>query len=121
MITPDELREIAMGSPEVEEGPPVPAARRVMAFQLAGKSFLGLEQGGLTITLSPAERDARAIAVSHPNAHEEIWRNGKFLGLRMELSQISSCELRNMIELSWRHSAPKSLQIGSETSRAGIR
>ena len=27
--------------------------------------------------------------------------------LRMELSKISSCELRNMIELSWRHSVPR--------------
>ncbi len=91
-------------------------ARRVTSFKVRGKSFLGLEKGGLTMTLSLAERDARATAVSHPNGHEEIWRNGKFLGLRMELSKISSRELRNMIELSWRHSAPKRIadQFGNK-------
>lgn len=107
MITPNELRNIAMSFPEVEEGPPVPAARRIMAFKVAGKSFLGLEKGGLMMTLSLAEHDARAIAASHPNAHEEIWRKGKFLGLRLDLSKISSHQLRRMIELSWRNSAPK--------------
>jgi hypothetical protein len=106
-ITPDELRKIALSFPEVEEGPPVPAAGRVLAFKVAGKSFLGLEKGGVTVTLSLAEGDARAIATTNRHAHEEIWRNGKFLGLWLDLSRVSSRELRKMIELSWRHSAPK--------------
>lgn len=59
------------------------------------------------MTLSLAEHDARAIEASHPNAHEEIWRNGKFLGLRLDLSKISSCKPRSMVQLSWLHSAPK--------------
>jgi hypothetical protein len=45
MITPDELRKIAMSFPEVEEGLPLPAARRVLAFKVAGKSFLGFGAG----------------------------------------------------------------------------
>ncbi len=115
MITPDELRKIAMSLPGVEEGPPVPAARRIMAFKVAGKSFLGLEKGGLMMTLTLAEHDARAIAASHPNAYEEIRRNGRFLGIRLDLSKISSRALRSVVELSWRHSAPKRIadQYGS--------
>ena len=34
-----------MTLPEVEEGPPVQAARRIAAFKVAGKSFLGVEKG----------------------------------------------------------------------------
>jgi len=96
-----------MSLPEVEEGPAVPAARRIQAFKVAGKSFLGLEKGGLTITLSLASREADRIAAAHPSACQEIWRNGKFMGLRLDLSKIASRDLRKMIELSWRHSAPK--------------
>jgi hypothetical protein len=119
MIIPDELRKIAMSLPEVEEGPPVPAARRILAFKVAGKSFLGLENGGLTMTLSLAEHDARAIEASNPNGHEEIWRHGKLLGLRLDLSKISSRELLSMVELSWRHSAPKRIaaQYGNRQAK----
>lgn len=39
MITPDELRKVAMSLPEVEEGPPVPSGRGILAFKVAGKSF----------------------------------------------------------------------------------
>ena len=116
MIALNEIRDIAMSFPEVEEGPPVPAARRILAFKVAGKSFLGVEKGGVSMTLSLAEDEARMIADAHPNAHQQIWRNDKFMGIRLDLSKTSSRELRKMIELSWRHSAPKRVadQYGSQ-------
>jgi hypothetical protein len=80
-----------------------------LAFKVAGKSFLGVEKGAQTMTLSLSECDATAIVASHPNVYEEMWRNDKFMGGRLDLSEISSRELRSMIELSWRHSAPKSV------------
>lgn len=99
-----------MSLPHVEEGPPVPAARRILAFKVAGKSFLGIEKGGLTLTASLAEDKAKALAVAHPDAYEEIWRNGKtFMGVRVNISKLTSRELRELIEQSWRHSAPKSI------------
>ncbi|HXR75765.1 MAG TPA: MmcQ/YjbR family DNA-binding protein [Bryobacteraceae bacterium] len=108
MIGLNEVRAIAMTLPEVEEGPPVQAARRMAAFKVAGKSFLGVERGGATITVSLAEKEAKAIAAERPDAYEEIWRNGTiFMGLRVDLSKISSRGLRELIEKSWRHSAPK--------------
>jgi hypothetical protein len=96
-----------MTLPEVEEGSPVQAARRIAAFKVAGKSFLGVEKGGATITVSLAEEEAKAIAAERPDAYEEIWRNGEiFMGLRVHLSKVSSRGLRELIEKSWRHSAP---------------
>jgi hypothetical protein len=98
---------MVLSLPEVEEGPPVPAARRIVAFKVAGKSFVGVEKGGLTLTVSLAEEEAKAIAAAHPNAYEEIWRNRTtFMGLRVDMSQLGSRELRELIERSWRHSAP---------------
>jgi hypothetical protein len=108
LIELSELRAIAMTLPEVEEGPPVQAARRIAAFKVAGKSFVGVEKGGVTMTVSLAEREAKALVAEQPDAHEEIWRNGKmFMGLRVDLSKVTARHVRELIEKSWRHSAPK--------------
>lgn len=95
------------GFAEVEEGPPVRAARRIAAFKVAGKSFLGLELGGKPMTLSLPEKAGKAVAATNPDAYEEIWRNRKkFMGVRVDLSVISAARVRDLIEMSWRHSAP---------------
>jgi hypothetical protein len=108
LIGLSELRAIAMTLPEVEEGSPVQAAHRIAAFKVAGKSFVGVEKGGVTITVSLAEKEANALAAEHPNAYEEIWRNRKiFMGLRVDLSKVPAQRVRELIEKSWRHSAPK--------------
>jgi hypothetical protein len=86
----------------------VPAARRIAGFKVAGKSFLGVEKGCVTMTVSLAEKDAKAFAAEHPDACEEIWRNGKiFMGLRVDLSKVPGRQVRALIEKSWRHSAPR--------------
>jgi hypothetical protein len=99
---------MAMILPEVEEGPPVPAARRIASFKVAGKSFVGVEKGGMSMTVSLSEKEAKAVVAEHPGAYEEIWRNGKiFMGLRVDLSKVPAARVRELIEKSWRHSAPK--------------
>jgi hypothetical protein len=110
LIGLNELRAIAMTLPEVEEGPPVRAARRIAAFKVAGKSFLGVETGAGTITVSLGEKEVRAVAAEHPDAYQEIWRNGKiFMGLRVDLSKVPARRVRELVEKSWRHTAPKRL------------
>lgn len=104
MISVDQIRSIAMALPHVEEGPPVPAARRIAGFKVAGKSFLGVEAGGETITVSLAESDAKKFAAEHPEIYEEIWRNKKIVvGLRANLSKLSARRASDLIERSWRH------------------
>jgi hypothetical protein len=106
MIGVAEIRAIALALPQVEEGPPVPAARRIAAFKVAGKSFVGVETGGASMTVSLPENEARAFVAKNPGAYEEIWRNGTvFMGLRVNLSAISADRVRDLIERSWRHSA----------------
>lgn len=91
MIGLREIKAIAMSMPEVEEGSPVKAARRIAAFKVAGKSFVGVETGGATMTVSLAEKEGKALAAEDPEAYEEIWRNGKiFMGLRVDLSKVSA-------------------------------
>jgi hypothetical protein len=108
LIGRSELRAIAMTLPEVEEGPRVPPAGRVAAFKVAGKGFLGVEKGCVTMTVSLAEKEAKAVAAKHPDACEQIWRNGKtFMGLRVDLSKVPSRQIRGLIEKSWRNMAPR--------------
>jgi hypothetical protein len=108
LIRLSEIRAIAMSLPEVEEGRPVQAARRIAAFKVAGKSFVGVEEGEATMTISLGEKEAKGVAGEHPEAYEEIWRQGKvFMGLRVELSKLPARRVRELIERSWRHSAPK--------------
>ena len=109
MIGLTEIRAIAMALPKVEEGPPVRAANRIAGFKVAGKSFVGVEVGGKSMTVSLPEKEAKSIAAEDPEAYEEIWRNGNiFMGLRVDLSVISAEKVRELIERPWRHSAPKS-------------
>lgn len=108
MTTLKAIRKFVMTLPEVEEGPPVKAARRIAAFKVAGKSFLGIETGETTITVSLNEEQARAFTGEHPDACEEIWRNGTtFMGLRVNLSKVPASIVRELIQKSWLHSAPK--------------
>jgi hypothetical protein len=69
MISLSELRAFAMTLPEVEEGPPVQAARRIAAFKVAGKSFVGVEKGGVTMTVSLPEKESKAIAAGNATAY----------------------------------------------------
>ena len=92
MISLSELRAIAMTLPEVVEGPPVPTARRIAAFKVAGKSFVGVEKEGMTMTASlPA---LGATPLSEPNEITAgINKGGKALylhdpdGVTLELLQ----------------------------------
>jgi hypothetical protein len=60
------------------------------------------------MTVSLPEKEAKILALETPNAYEEIWRNGKrFMGLRVDLSKVPDRRVRELIEMSWRYSAPK--------------
>ena len=116
MSTAKEIREFVMALPAVEEGPPVRAARRVAGFKVAGKSFLGIETGEKTVTLSLGE-EARTLAAEHPDTYEAIWRDKTFMGLRIQLSRVPAARMRELIRSSWRHSAPKRIAEPYEKDR----
>jgi hypothetical protein len=103
VIELSEIRAIALALPQVEEGRPVPAARRIASFKVGGKSFLGVEVGGRTMTVSLSEKAGKAFLSEDPKAYEAIWRNQSlFMGLRADLSAISPERARELIEASWR-------------------
>jgi len=109
MIGLDEIRAIAMALPNVEEGGQVRAARRIAAFKVGGKSFVGVETGARSMTVSLPEKEAKSFAKENPTAYEEIWRNKTtFMGLRVDLPAISTDRVRELIEASWRYTSAAS-------------
>lgn len=65
------------------------------------------------MTVSLAEKEAKAFAADDPEAYEEIWRNEKiFMGLRVDLARVSARRVRDLIESSWRHSGPTFANLG---------
>lgn len=111
----DEIRRYALSLPGVEEGPPVPAARRIASFKVGGTGFLGIESGERTITVSLGETEAKGLMAKNPEVFEAIWRMGKtFAGLRVNLEKVSAAQIRALIERSWRHRAPRRLVVAYE-------
>ncbi len=107
MIALSQIRTIALALPQVEEGPPVPAARRIASFKVAGKSFVGVESGGAAMTVSLPENVAKPFSAESPEAYQEIWRHGKtFMGLRVDLSRVPARRVRELIQKSWKHNRP---------------
>jgi hypothetical protein len=109
LVTLEQIRAWAMALPEVEEGPPVRAARRIAAFKVAGKSFVGVETGGTAMTVSLSEPEAEELLVDRPDVFAAVRRNGMLLGVRVDLGRIGEAEVRQLIEHSWVHSAPRRL------------
>jgi hypothetical protein len=108
-----QIRDFVLTLPGVEEGPPVKAAHRIAGFKVGGKSFLGIETGEKTMTVSLGEEQGRALAAKHPEAYEEIWRKGEtFMGLRVRLSKISTRKVLELVEESWRQTAPERIVEG---------
>ncbi len=104
MVGLDDTRKIAMALEGVDEGPPVPAARRVASFKVAGRSFLGVETGGKSATVCLPEDVAKVFVAMEPKAYEEIWRNGTaFMGLRVDLTRVPKERVRKLIESSWQY------------------
>ena len=63
-----------------------------------------------TMTVSLGEQEGQALVAARPDTYEAIRRHGtRFLGLRVELSRVSPRQARELIECSWRHSAPRRL------------
>jgi len=114
----DEVRAFALALPEVEEGPSLPAARRMAAFKVHGKSFLGIGNGGQWMTASLSAADVHAFISGRPEAFQEIRRSGRgLMGLRVDLSTTSPLEAREVIERSWRHCAPQRLLAAGDAPR----
>jgi hypothetical protein len=106
MIELAEIRRYAMALPEVEEK----THFRLPGFRVADRLLAHLEKGDAHAILCVGPEEAAAAAADRPDAFEEVWRNGRiFVGLRVDLAQVGSERMQELIEHAWRHRAPRRL------------
>ncbi|GAA5039479.1 MmcQ/YjbR family DNA-binding protein [Actinopolymorpha pittospori] len=107
MIRVADIRGYAMALPDVVEQPHF----RLPGFRVADKLLVHLEKGDAHAILCVGQVEAKTAATEQPEVYEEVWRqNGQiFVGLRVDLAKVTKKRMQELIELAWRHRAPKRL------------
>lgn len=102
MTTLDDIIAHAKTLPGVTEGPPVRAARRAVAFKVAGKSFLGVETDGM-VTLAFPEEAGLTLCEGRPETFQAIHGpQGRFMGIRLDPARLDTAEARQLAESAHR-------------------
>lgn len=99
------VRAIAAALPGAEEGTSYGTA----AFRVGGRLFVRQHQDGesLIVRLEPAERTMRMQADPHTFFLTDHYQNTPWLLVR--LATVDRDDLKDLLEESWRQSAPKHL------------
>ncbi len=106
MITLADIRGYAMALPDVEEK----THFQLPGFRVADKLLVHLERGDRHAVVCVGRAEAESVVAESPGIYEAVWRNGRvFVGLRVDLDEISGPRMRELIEHGWRHRAPKRL------------
>lgn len=107
----EDLRRMALALPETTEG----THFRWVSFKVRDKGFAGLlPNGNAGISVDPAQ--APALADEDP-ALTVLRRFDKVIGVEAELAGVSDARLAELVELAWRHHAPKRLVKDWEAGR----
>jgi hypothetical protein len=110
MITADDIRRWATALPEVEETGHFRS--RVPVFKVRGRTFCGLGKDEATAVFCISEQQADIAARAEPAVCEAVRRQDarrSFLGLQVQLGNVSADRIRRLVEEAWRHQAPKRL------------
>lgn len=118
MTATENIRRWATALPEVEETSHF--RFHVPIFKVRGRTFLGMGKNGTTAVFCISEQQAENTAAADPSACEPVRRRDagrSFLGLQVELGNISEDRIRSLVEDAWRNQAPK--QLVAEHDRDG--
>lgn len=115
----EDIRAFATTLPEVEEKPHFGRP----AFRVRDKLFVSVhaDENDPFAIVHVDHTDAAAAALDDPEVGEEVWRThgGKriFVGLKVDLSKVSSERCRALIERAWRNNASKRLAASYDNER----
>lgn len=110
MTTTEDIRHWATALPEVEETSHF--RFHVPVFKVRGQTFLGMGRDETTAVFCVSERVADQAAAADPANYEAVRRldaRRSFLGLQVQLDNISPERVQDLVEQSWRQQAPKQL------------
>ncbi|HVA20990.1 MAG TPA: MmcQ/YjbR family DNA-binding protein [Candidatus Micrarchaeia archaeon] len=110
MITTEDIRGWATALPEVEETSHF--RFRGPLFKVRGTVFAGMGKDETAAVFCLSEQAARSAAAADPATCEALRRmdaRWTFLGLEVQVSDVSEARIRGLVEGAWRHQAPKRL------------
>jgi hypothetical protein len=110
LITTDDIRRWATSLPEVEETSHFRFG--VPQFKVRGKTFTGLGKDATTAVFCVSEQEAESATAADPATCQPLRRmdaRRSFLGLQIQLGNVSKARVRGLVEDAWRHQAPKRL------------
>lgn len=118
VISTDDIRRWATALPEVEE---ITHFRfQVPVFRVRGRTFLGMGKDETTAVFCISEREADNAAADDPATYEALRRRDarkSFLGLQVELRNVSEERVRQLVEEAWLQHAPKRLGVERDRGR----
>jgi hypothetical protein len=114
-VTFDAVRELALGLPQVEEGP----CYGTPAFRVQGKLLARLREDGetLVVHVNPYERDSLMARAPETYFITDHYRNYPMVLVR--LPAVDATELQERLEEAWVLRAPRRLVAAWQASNAG--
>jgi hypothetical protein len=112
VIFTDDIRRWATALPEVEET--TPFRFQVPIFKVRSRTFLGMGKDETTAVFCISEQEADNAAADDPATYEVVRRRDarrSFLGLQVELGNVSEERVRQLVEEAWLQHAPKRLIV----------
>jgi hypothetical protein len=119
----DSCRDHARGHPPICNR----AARGGRGHPLPATEFQGLRQGvrrdgedRATAVFSVSQEEAVAAVAEDDSVYEELWRAAGakvFIGLRVDLTQLSKEQVREPVEQAWRNKEPKRPVVAYDAQR----
>ncbi|TDD46498.1 MmcQ/YjbR family DNA-binding protein [Nonomuraea terrae] len=98
MSTVHDLRSLALSLPDTTEG----THFKRPTIRIQGKNVIGVE-GETHVTFALPAEAAEATALQAPASIELIERNGKPIGVRVELARCSATFLAELVRICWSH------------------
>ena len=113
VVTVETARELLLGFPGVEEGP----CYGTPGFRVRGKFLARLRDDDATLVVKcgDIERDLRMQADPHTFYTTDHYRG--YPTVLVRLDSVTREDLREVLEVAWRRSAPKRLLVAYEASR----
>jgi hypothetical protein len=85
------------------------------AFRVAGRGFAVIQKDRVHAFVSIPEPNVLAMVAEDPETFAPVRRNEKIIAVEVELRRIPSTRLGELLELAWRHNAPRQLVVSHST------
>ncbi len=111
----DQLRQLALGLPEVEE---ILTWGTDVTFRVRGKMFVVGAPESPSASVKASPEDQSELVATDPDTFSVAPYVGRFGWVRVRLDRVDADEMRGLVTEAWRRTAPKRLVTRYDTGNA---